>query len=345
VLAHGREFLNMHKVSQKQRFMLMLPGLVLLAAFLIGGGVEALLGKTSAALAAEARGTERVADKLARRFSTDCSEEHRGPSFNSAIVVADEEVVCGDLTSFGGSVVIHGVVEGDVVTFGGNVVIDGVVNGNVTLYGGNLTLQDDAHVNGDIHVCGGIWTQGSDSRLHGSAFSCTKSLGKLLASVSGANIRFWSTLVWIMLGMLLTSLLPEHVMLIRTTVKSKMGRSFVLGLLSVLLAPAILAVLIGLIISIPLAIVIAVGLIAAWALGIVAVGWIVGDYIVRSVFPQHCTSFVQIIVGMIVLAVAGSLPSIGLWITIGSGLVGLGAVLLSRFGTRLYSPPRHPLPL
>jgi hypothetical protein len=158
-------------------------------------------------------------------------------------------------------------------------------------------------------------------------------------------MRFWSTLAWVILGILLTFLLPEHVMLVRTTVKSKMARSFVLGLLSVLLAPAILAVLIGLIISIPLAILVAVGLIAAWVLGTVAVSWIVGDYLVRSMVPQYSTRLLQILVGMAVLALAGSLPSIGLWISIGSGLVGLGAVLLSRFGTRLYSPPRHPLPL
>jgi hypothetical protein len=336
----------MHKkVSRKQQLMLTLPGFMLLATFLIASGVGALQGETLTALATEATGKIRIADKAALRPLIDCTEGHRGPSFNSAVVVTEGEVVCSDLTSFGGSVTIHGVIKGDVVVFGGNSVIDGVVNGNVTLYGGNLTLQDGAQVNGDIHVCGGVWTGSSDSRLHRNVFSCTKSLGTLLTSVNGANIRFWSTLVWVILGIVLTSLLPEHVMLVRTTAKSKMGRSFVLGLLSVLLAPAILAVLVGLIISIPLAILVSVGLIAAWALGIVAIGWIVGDYIVCSVAPQHSTRLLQVIVGMTALALAGSLPSVGLWITIGSGLVGLGAVLLSRFGTRLYSPPRHPLPL
>jgi hypothetical protein len=304
-----------------------------------------LQGETLTASAAEATGKIQMVDKAALRSLMDCTEGHRGPSFNSAVVVTDREIVCSDLTSFGGSVTIQGVVKGDVVVFGGNVIIGGMVNGNVTIYGGNLTLQDGAQVNGDVHVCGGVWTGSSDPRLHRSVFSCTKSLGTLLTNMSGATIRFWSMLVWVILGILLTSLLPEHVMLVRTTAKSKMGRSFVLGLLSVLLAPAILAVLVGLIISIPLAILVSIGLIAAWALGTVAIGWIIGDYIVCTVAPQHSTRLLHVIVGMAALALAGSLPSIGLWITIGSGLVGLGAVLLSRFGTRLYSPPRHPLPL
>lgn len=335
----------MYKVSRKQQCMLVLPRLMLFAAFFIASGVGALQGETLIAWAAEATGKVQLADKATLRSFMDCTEGHRGPSFNSAVEVVDGEVVCSDLTAFGGSVTIHGVVKGDVVVFGGNVMIDGTVNGNVTTYGSNLTLQDGAQVDGDVHVCGGVWTGSSDSPLHRSVFSCTRSLGTLLASISGANLRFWSTLVWVILGMLLTSLLPEHIMLVRTTAKSKMGRSFVLGLLSVLLAPAILAVLVGLIISIPLAILVSVGLIAAWVLGTVAVGWIVGDYIVRSVVPQHNSRLLQVIVGMVALAFAGSLPSVGLWITIGSGLVGLGAVLLSRFGTRLYGPPRHPLPL
>jgi hypothetical protein len=159
------------------------------------------------------------------------------------------------------------------------------------------------------------------------------------------NIRLVSILTWILLGILLTSLLPEHVMLVRTTVQNRLRRSLVLGLLSTLLAPAIITVLVALIIALPLALLVAVGVIAAWALGTVAVGWLIGDYIVRRLAPQHNTRSMQVVVGLTVLVLAESLPYIGLFISIGAGLVGLGAVFLSRFGTRLYSPPRKPLSL
>ncbi len=326
----------MQKVSRRQHFMLTLPGVLLFAAFLISGGAEVFIwgvADTAVAAAHPALGSE------------SCSGESRKPSFGRAVVVSSGEVVCGDLTSFGGEVVIDGAVIGDVVSFGGNVVIDGTVNGDVTLYGGNVTLLNDTRVNGDIHVCGGRWMEGTDSQLHGSVFDCTRSVGALLISDAGASFRFWSTLTWIVLGLLLTALLPEHVMLVRTTVKSKMRRSFMLGLLSILLAPAVLAVLTALIISIPLAILVVVGLVAAWALGTVAVGWLFGDVILRNVAPQHNTRSIQIIVGVGVLALAASLPYVGWCISLGTGLLGLGAVFLSRFGTRLYSQPRQPLPL
>ncbi len=329
---------SMRKVTRKQWIMLALPGLWLLAAFLItiGGGADALVGGQPTAFAIAPHTTQ---------SSRDCTGELHQPSFGNTIVVTSGEVICSNITSFGGTIVIHGEVRGNIVSFGGNVIIDGMVDGDVTLYGGNATLQNEAHINGDIHVCGGQWIEGTNTQLHGSVFECTKSVSLLFLGDGGPSFRFWSVLTWIALGILLTTLVPEHLMLVRTTVRSKMRRSLVLGLLSILLAPAVIAVLIALIISIPLAIIVAIALIAAWTLGTVAVGWLVGEYILRTVAPHLNTRLLQVVVGVATLALAGSLPYIGWFVSIGVGLLGLGAVLLSRFGTRLYSQPKQPLPL
>jgi hypothetical protein len=80
-------------------------------------------------------------------------------------------------------------------------------------------------------------------------------------------------------------------------------------------------------------------------MGTVAIGSFIGETILNQLTPQQNTRFLQVIVGMIILGLVESLPRVGLWIIIGSGLVGLGAVLLSRFGTQLYGSPRHPFPL
>ncbi len=317
-----------------RRFLLALSGVFLLTALLIGGA-EALSGGQSVVFAASQSTTDN---------GTGCTGTRHAPSFGSTVVVNSGEVICSNITSFGGAVVIQGEVKGNVVTFNGDVVINGMVDGNVTLYGGDVTWQNGARVDGDIHVCGGSW-MGTASRLHGSVFDCTRDAGQLVFGDGGTSFRFWSTLTWVALGLFLTSLLPEHVMIVRTTVKSKTRRSLILGLLTVLLAPPVLSVTVALIISIPVAILVAVGLIAAWALGTVAIGWIVGDYIVRTVAPKYNKRPLQVAVGLTVLALAGSLPFIGWFISIGAGLLGLGAVFLSRFGTRLYSQPRQPLPL
>jgi hypothetical protein len=327
----------MEKVLRGRWFLLALGMLALLLLSIAIQGVGSLLTGEPTAVAAESN-RENVKE--------DCTGTYHKPSFGSTVVVNSGEVICSNVTSFGGNVVVHGEVKGDVVAFGGNALIDGTIDGEVFLYGGNATLQNNAHVNNNIHLCGGRLIHGTDSQLHGSVVECTKGVGLLFLENRGeSSFHFWSLLTWIVLGLLLTSLLPEHIMLVRTTAKSKLRRSLALGLLTILLAPAIVAVAIALIISIPLAIIVVVGLMAAWALGMVAIGWLVGEYLTSKFIPQYSTRPIQVIIGLTVLTLAGSLPYIGWLITIGIGLLGLGAVFLSRFGTRLYSQPKQLLPL
>lgn len=313
-----------------------LSSLWLIAALLMGVGMLALCSDIPTASAAT---------RSANDGPDTCTGAYHKPSFGTTVVVNSGEVICSNLTSFGSTVIIHGTVIGDVVAFGGDVVIDGRVEGDVMLYSGNVISREHSHVNGDIHVCGGRWIHDTDPQLHGSVIDCTRGVSQFVLSNGGTEFRFWSLVTWVALGVLLTSLLPEHVMLVRTTARNKIRRSLVLGLLSILLAPVVLAVLVALIIPIPLAILVAIGLIAAWALGTVSVGWLIGEYIMRFVSPHQNTRVLQVVVGLTVLVLAGSLPYIGWLIILGAGLLGLGAVFLSRFGTRLYSQPKQPLPL
>jgi hypothetical protein len=320
----------MRKVGRRWWFRLTLPGLALVVLFIVSEGLVILLHEVSTAQAAS-----EVAD---------CTGTSHSPSFGSAVVIDNGEVVCSNVTSFGGTVVIRGGVRGNIVSFGGNIVIAGMVDGNIYLYGGNVTLQDGARVDGDVHLCGGQLVRGMMTQLHGNVYGCSQSTSQFFLD-GDFGLRFWIIITWIGAGLLLITLLPEHVMLVRTTVIGKTRRSFLLGLLSMLLAPAVLAVLVALIIALPLAIIVAIGFIAAWVLGTVAVGWLLGEYIMQRVAPQYNTRQVQVIVGLTALALAESLPYVGWLISLGVGMVGLGAVFLSRFGTRLYIQPKQPLML
>ncbi|GHO44713.1 polymer-forming cytoskeletal protein [Ktedonospora formicarum] len=333
-------FRVMRKVVANNALMrvLSVPGLIIVLLISIVLPTN-WLGQPSITLAAES-GT-RTAPNPA------CTGAYHKAFFGSTVVVNSGEVICSNITSFGGKIVIQGIVRGDVTSFGGDLLVDGYVDGQVTTYGADVTMQNDARVNGDVRLCGGNWISGSQSQLHGSILECTKGVGLFVVSDIGPELRFWLLLTWLALGVLLTILLPEHVMLVRTTVSTKTRRSLILGILSVLLAPAVFAVLIALIVSIPLAILIFIGLLAAWALGTVAIGWLLGTYILSKFSPgqRYNTHLVQVVVGLTVLILLGSLPYIGWLITLGTGLLGLGAVLLSRFGTRLYSQPKQPLSL
>ncbi|HET8851761.1 MAG TPA: polymer-forming cytoskeletal protein [Ktedonobacteraceae bacterium] len=318
--------------------------LLMLIPALVAGIVEEVQGQ-SQSLLPWATPSVLAADRNVEESWDDCSNEHQGPSLGGTVVVDTHQLVCNDLTAFGGTVVIDGEVRRDVVVFDGNVVIAGTVDGNVDLYGGTVTLQNGSHVHGDINLYAGDSTQSNGAQLDGAVIYHTRHVGWLLLSSGEFSFPFWPILTWVALGLLLTWLLPEHVMFVRTTVIVKPQRSLLIGLLSALMTLPVMVVLIALILTIPVAILVALGLIAAWALGTVAIGWVVGEHVVRLVAPHRNKRPVQVVVGLTVLVLAGSLPYIGFWISIGAGLLGLGAVFLSRFGTRLYSQPKQPLTL
>jgi hypothetical protein len=244
----------------------------------------------------------------------------------------------------GSTLDVTGQVRGNILAFGSNINIAGIVNGDVDLYGGLASLQHGSHVYGNINLYGGRARTEPGVSLEGEVNNRSQHVSLWLPGLSdGFAFPFWPVLIWVTLGLVLVSLLPEHVMFVRTTVASKARRSLLLGVLSLLLAPAVLIVLIALIIPIPLAVMIVGGLIVAWALGTIAIGWLMGEYIMQALAPRHNTRLVQVTVGLTVLVLVGSLPYIGWLVSISAGLVGLGAVFLSRFGTRLYGQPRHPL--
>ena len=322
----------MFKSRSRRWYATILPGIVLLTVFFIYSG---WWGKMPGA--SHASTTMPV-----RAVSTDGGCSSGGPDFGGTVVIDTQQVVCDSLMAFGSKVAINGEVRGDVDAFDSTVVIAGKVDGNIVLYNGTLTLQNGSIVNGTIDLYGSRWEPGAGS-IHRQPTMHATTLAWLSGEISHFSFPFWSILIWAGLGLMLIWLLPEHLTLVRATAIQNTKRSFVVGLLSVLLAPPVLVVLMALILPVPLAVVILLGLIAAWAFGMVAIGWFIGEHIVHAIDPRHNSRPVQVVIGLTALALLGSLPYIGWLINLLVGLVGLGTVFLSRFGTRLYGQPRKPL--
>jgi hypothetical protein len=315
---------------------LLLIGLLLIPAFLLSGGAD-LLGWMMPPVV-------EAAGKQIHQRTSNCEDWH--PSIGNTVVVKSDEAVCGGLTSFGGTDEILGEVQGSVFAFNSNVMIFGTVNGNVNAYGGTVTIEDSAHINGDIHLYGAKLGAGTSTQFKEKTFNHIQYIQGLRNIDDEFSFPFWPILTWIAIGILVVSLFPEHAMFVRTTVANRARRSFFIGLLSILLAPVVVLVLVALIVTIPLAIIVILALIAAWALGMVAAGWCIGQRILQKVVPhQNHTRTIQVAIGLTVLVLVGSVPYIGWLITIGAGLLGLGAVFLSRFGTQIYGQPRQPLTL
>ena len=98
----------MRNVRRRQWWLLALSGLALLIAGLLGRAFLTALTTASGAIADNGNLVS---------SSNDCTSTRHGPSFGGTVIVDTNEVECGNLTTFGGTVAISGEVRGDVVAF------------------------------------------------------------------------------------------------------------------------------------------------------------------------------------------------------------------------------------
>ena len=117
-----------------------------------------------------------------------------------------------------------------------------------------------------------------------------------------------------------------------------------IGLLTAFLAPLTLVILVVTLILIPVALAAVVLLVLAWLFGIVAFGMEVGDRLTKALHqswePVLSTGLGTFLLGIVIGSV-NLIPCVGWLAPLIVGLMGLGAAVITMFGTR----PLHPMAL
>ncbi|MCP4362477.1 MAG: polymer-forming cytoskeletal protein [Chloroflexi bacterium] len=261
------------------------------------------------------------------------------------------------------------IVKGDVTLFNGDATIAGMVNGDVVLFDGNLAVEDTAVISGDCVVM-----SGDIDDFTAVGLSCTNFTPEFSGLLDGVpsiapippiergphseGIGFLGRVVGaifrsLLLGVLafaVATLFPRHFEQVESAARQKPIASGTVGFLTslaipflmLLLSPVffILAFICGLGVLLALALTLAFG-------GAIAFGWFVaGDMLGRRMADwmnlKNRTLPVTAALGTITLTLLlglfGAIP-----FAIGEGLVGfiiacvgLGAVVLTKFGTKSY---------
>lgn len=266
----------------------------------------------------------------------------------------------GDLVVIGGEATIQSdaVVRGDVVVIGGSLNLDGQATGNAVVIGGVAALGAQADLAGDMVTLGG-----SLQRAEGAEIG-----GNIVNSVAPPTIQFPNTpavvnpptpptprfelnfnpfwkavsvffqaLGLAALAMLLTVFL--HPQLDRTA-QTVVGQPFMAGSIGVLtiVAVAIGAIILSItLILIPVALTAVFLLVLAWLFGVVALGMEVGDRFTQAIhqtWEPVLTAGAGTFLLAIVVGTVNLLPCIGWLAEVLVGLVGLGAAVMTVFGTR-----------
>jgi hypothetical protein len=278
-----------------------------------------------------------------------------------------------DVVSFGGNVVVEkgARIDHDMVVFGGNVTVGGEVQHDVTLFGGNVLLESSAVVNHDVIAVGGNVDQREGSVVRGRVTRGTSGrvppipvvppvppvpsvnggnvVGGVVGGVVGMVFSFLRSLVVALalatLGVLTVVFLPTQTKQVADVAEKSALPSLGVGCLTLIVFVPLLLLMVILIITIPVAILMPLALAIVALFGWIAIGRLLGEKVIAAVKARESlqTPIIAVVVGIFLLALVTWLPVAGWLISLFVGTLAIGAVILSRFGTRSY--PYVPVPV
>jgi hypothetical protein len=272
--------------------------------------------------------------------------------------LAAGETLNADLSAIGAEVTLEAGsrLNGHVTVIGGKLNVDGAVSNGVHVYGGELVLGDQARIEGMVSTNWAAFNRSPHAVVTGPVqVGSTTAIQFALPEASRVPVEYYArvaqpdnpigvlprSLGLALLAALLMLLLPRPLTRVQEAMVTHPWGSAVAGFGAALAAVVALVLLAVTIIGIPLALVGAFLVYAAVLFGWVALGAYFGKYL-ESYFKQTWSEVVRAAIGTFALAFVvlalGYLPLVGALVQFGLSLVALGAITLTRFGTRPYQP-------
>ena len=291
--------------------------------------------------------------------------------FGQSYTLKNGETLTGDLLVFGGTAMIDdgATVTGNVVLFGGSLVVNGEVSGDVAVTGGSVILGASAHIYGNLTTVGASLERAEGAQIDGQiSNTATSWVGSgnndnnpvtpatpATPVVPNLNFNFnpfgavqnavGQALGLALLAMLVMLFLAPHADRVAHAVLAQPLTAGGLGLLTVIVAPLALALLIVTIILIPVAAAAVIALFVAAAFGWIAIGYEIGQRFTTAIHQNWHPAFSAGLGVFTLTLVANVLTGIPVLNCIGwlvpflLGLAGLGAVIMTRFGTQTVLAP------
>ena len=287
-------------------------------------------------------------------------------------VLAAGDQLHGDLAVLGGSAVIEDGAEviGNVAVAGGSLTVNGRITGDVAVFGGRVDLRSSAVVEGDVATFGGELIRDEGAIINGQVIEgfgnprppesptiTVPQTPQPPAVLSAIVDYFWRVLGAIglalalaALGLLVMVMFPHQAERVANTAVAAPVVTFGVGVLTILIVLGLAAILAVTICLAPIAILLILLGAVAWIFAWIALGWLVGQRILEALKLRNPSPLLEAILGIILITLLWrAIPCLGwlFWFIITS--LGLGAIVLTRFGTQNYvsrngAPPAPPQP-
>ncbi|MEJ2267144.1 MAG: polymer-forming cytoskeletal protein [Anaerolineales bacterium] len=271
------------------------------------------------------------------------------PCGAAAVTLEEGSRVNGDVVLLGGTVNVNGNVQGSVVGIGGVVSLgsSAVVDGDLTTVAATLNREEGARIEGQI-ITG--FRPSVNMPLPGGVYIPeVPNVGFTVPPFLNVIWFVFRTFLWAALAVLLVMFLPTQTERAADAIVRQPVLAGGIGLLTAIVAPLLLVGIAITIILIPVSLVGALVLAIAWFFGRIALGLEIGkrfEQMANQTWPPAVAAGVGTFVLTFIVDGAGELLSCLGWIfPVVVGILGLGGIFLTRFGTQSYPPYLEAQPL
>lgn len=215
-----------------------------------------------------------------------------------------------------------------------SMVIDGTVDGDVVVTANELEIGDNAVITGDVKYTSENKADISSSAdIQGKIHSRRPPVGRRTVSRQIASaLNFAVSIIWLMvLGTVLLALFPGYAYRVNENLDDSPWKSFIWGILSLILTPIIAGLLIITIIGFPIALII----FFIYLFGIYVTKIYFGHYLGKRILVRLRATgshwFWSLLLGIVIILVLAKIPILGPIVRVVVVIFGLGAIVLSLY--------------
>lgn len=260
-------------------------------------------------------------------------------------IIVEADSVQENVISFGGDVLIKGKVKEDVVVFGGTVTVEGEIGEILFGFGSKILLKETSVIKGDVVVLGGELIKEPGNFIQGDTIYFHSSTDIFKAISGGFNLAFFpayllfkltASFIWLILALIITALLPGQIQFASSRIRRDFAPVLGIGFLTIMVfvGMALFAAFLSLLlIGLPLMFVLILLGIVIKVFGQVVVYHFFGDSLSRAAGKTVSSPFLAVILGFLVVTLAGFIPLLGFILSFFLSLLGWGIVIRTKFGT------------
>ena len=251
----------------------------------------------------------------------------------SSVVLEKDGTIGKDAKIAAGTVEINANVERDLYVSGGTVVISSEIGGDLEIFAENISLSPGAIVRGKLvaHSPNDPVISPKAQVIGDVDYRKIESTKSTSSAVKSWFSSWFLNFLWItVLGLVAVWFSPVWTDRVVEILRVRVGKSFLVGLITIIALPVAFILLLITIVGVPLALLLGALVLIAFLFSGAVVSYLVGDWFLSQLKRWEKSNVLKVVFGALIVTLVMSLPWIGWIAKFAVMFFGIGAFLLER---------------